>query len=220
MRVQDNSGGRISQSIAPGIVVRAARDTQVTLAWQPNAGDTTLAGPRSYDSWVFSASSTPFSWMPQATVAGSAGEMLDSVTGEVGEGMNLLAAIPLRFSRLETGSAIGYRALRSRAGDDARQTLFTERNLQVTGAWHFSSRLYLRLTHQQSTFQARPPFAGLATELQAQSKLSSILLSYQRNWQTRLYIGALTSSNQTGTPEPMRTKATQIFAKFSYAFSD
>jgi hypothetical protein len=220
MRVQDNAGRRISQSIAPGFVVRAAGDTQVSLAWQPHSVSTTLAGPRSYDSWVLGISSTPFPWMPQAAVSASTGDVLDNVTGAVGDGINLVGTLPLRFSRLEIGSTIGYQTLRSRALDDARKTLFTERNMQVSATWHFSSKLNLRLTHQQTTFDARPPFAGLTTRMHTQAGLSSVVLSYQANWQTRLYLGAFTSSNRAETSGPPEATATQVFAKISYAFSN
>lgn len=218
--VHDSAGGRISQSIAPGFVVRAAGDTQVSVAWEPNAVSTTLAGPRSYGSFALGISSTPFPWMPQATVSASIGDALDNVNGTVGDGINLVATIPLRFSRLEIGSTIGYQTLRSRAADDARTTLFTERNTQLTATWHFSSKLNLRLTHQQTTLDARPPFAGLGADMHAQSKLSSVLLGYQTNWQTRFYFGAVTSSDRADAPEPLQTKALQIFAKISYAFSN
>jgi hypothetical protein len=218
-RVQDDAGARINQSIAPGLVVRAARDTQISLAWQPNAVSTTLAGPRSYDSWVLGISSTPFPWMPQATVSASAGDALDTVTGMVGDGINLVAAVPLRFSRLEVRSTFGYQTLRSRTADDASTTLFTERNMQVSATWHFSNKLNLRVTHQQTTFDARPPFAGLAADLHTHDTLSSALLTYQTNWQTRLYLGAVTSSADAGAAAA-RTKATQVFAKLSYAFSN
>lgn len=219
-RVEYNTGERINQSIAPGFVVRAARDTQISLAWQPNAVSTTLAGPRSYDTWVLGISSTPFPWMPQATMSAVTGDVLDNVTGAIGDGINVVATIPLRFSQLEIGSTVGYQTLRSRAVDNDRKTLFTERNLQVTATWHFSSKLNLRLTHQQTTFDARPPFAGLATRMHTQTRLSSVLLSYQTSWQTRLYFGAVTSSDRAETPGPPEAKATQVFAKISYAFSN
>jgi hypothetical protein len=219
MRVQDNSGGRISQSIAPGVAVRAARDTYVSLAWQPNAMSTTLAGPRSYDSWLLGVSSTPFAWMPQAMVSLSAGEMPDKVTGAIGDGINLVATIPLRFSRLEVGSTIGYQTLRSRALD-IQKTLFTERNVQLTATWHFSNRLNLRITHQRTAFDAAPPFAGLESDVHTASSLSSLLLSYQTNWQTRYYIAAFTGSDESDGPIHQDLRHNQIFAKISYAFSN
>jgi hypothetical protein len=158
--------------------------------------------------------------MPQAMLSASAGDVLDNVTGVLGEGFNLVATVPLRFSRLEIGSIAGYQTLRARAPADSRQTLFTERNLQVSATWHFSSRLNLRLTHQQATLDARPPFAGLATAVHASNELSSILLTYQTNWQTRLYVGAVTSSDSIAMPEPARAETLQVFAKISYAFSN
>jgi hypothetical protein len=219
-RVQDNTGERISQSIAPGLVLRAAGNTQISLVWEPNAVTATFAGSRSHDSWGLNILSTPLSWMPQATVSASVGDVVDSITGATGDGFNLVVRIPLRFSRLEIGSTIGYQTLRSRPAADTSKTLFIERNMQATASWHFSSKLYLRLMHQQTTFDARPPFAGFAASVHAESKLSSVLLSYQTNWQTRLYVGAVTSADRFDTPELLQAKATQVFAKISYAFSN
>ena len=220
MRVQDSSGRPISQSISPGFVVRAAGDTQISLGWQPNAETTTLAGSRSYDSWLLRMSSTPFAWMPQVTLSASAGDALDNVTGMVGHGVNLVAMIPLRFSRLEVVSIVGYQALRGHALDEAQRTLFSERNMQVSATWHFSSRSYLRLTHQQATFDARPPFAGLTTGAHSQSRQTSILFSYQANWQTRLFVGAMTSSDRASSSALPPASAVELFAKISYAFSN
>jgi hypothetical protein len=219
-RIEDGAGRRISTSIAPGFVVRAARDTQISLAWQPNAVSTTLAGPRSYDSWVLGISSTPLAWMPQATVSASAGDALDNVTGMIGEGFSLVATIPVRFSRFEIRSSFGYQTLRARALHDAGKTLLNERNLQLTATWHFSSKLNLRLVHQQTTLDAYPPFAGLGADLRSQGQLSSALLSYQTNWQTRVYLGAVTSSERANISGPAPTNAFQVFAKISYAFSN
>jgi hypothetical protein len=204
-RMEDDAGNLISQSISPGIVIRAAGDTVVALEWQPHIETVTLAGPRSYDSFVLSVSSTPFAWMPRATLSAFGGEMVDNVTGVVGEGYNVQGTIPLRFSRLEIASTFGYQTFRSADASGARRTLFTERNTQVTATWHFSPNLNLRVTHQESAFAAAPPFAGIVTSVRARSSLSSLLLSYQTNWQTRYYLGA---------------EDNRVFAKISYAFSN
>jgi uncharacterized protein DUF5916/cellulose/xylan binding protein with CBM9 domain len=215
-RVAANGGERISQSMSPGVFLRGARDTVVSLAWQPESQVTTLAGPRSCDSFVLGITSSPFSWMPQAALSATGGEAVDTVTGEIGDGLNLLATIPLRFSRLEIESTGGYQTLQSRDGT----MLFTERNMQAAAIWHFSSRLNLRLTHQQATFDAQPPFAGLSAAMHANTRLSSFLLSYQKNWQTRVYVGAVTTSDTIAAPEPTRARAIQVFAKISYALSN
>ena len=152
-------------------------------------------------------------------LSATTGDVLDYVTGTLGDGFNLVASIPLRFSRLEIGSTAGYQTLRARALADSRKTLFIERNLQLNATWHFSSKFNLRLTYQQATLHARPPFAGLVTAIHANNELSSILLSYQTNWRTRLYVGAVTSSHSIETPEPTHAEALQVFAKISYAFS-
>jgi hypothetical protein len=220
MRTQDGAGGLISQSVAPGFVVRAASDTYLSLAWQPNATGTTLAGPRNYDSWLLAISSTPFSWMPRATVSVSAGDVLDNVTGTIGDGITLLATIPLRFSQLEIESTLGYQTSRGTGLDGATRTLFTERNSQVTATWHFSNKLNLRISHQEVAFDAIPPFASFDSDVHARSRLSSLLLSYQTNWQTRCYVGALTGSDESDGAIRRESRHSQIFAKISYAFSN
>jgi hypothetical protein len=181
---------------------------------------TTLAGPRSYDSWLLAISSTPFPWMPQALISLSAGETPDNVTGDIGDGINLIATIPLRFSRLEIGSTIGYQALRSRVLDKGERTLFTERTMQISATWHFSNKLNLRVTHQEASFDATPPFAGLESAVHARSRLSSVLLSYQSNWQTRYYVGVYAGSDEDNGPSHQESRQKQIFAKISYAFSN
>ena len=158
--------------------------------------------------------------MPQAIVSGYGGEIVDNVTGAVGHGFNVQGTIPLRFSQLEIKSTVGYQTSRGDGQDGATKTLFTERNTQVTAIWHFSSKLNLRATHQEAAFDAVPPFAGLESEVRARSRLSSLLLSYQTNWQTRYYVGALAASDDSNGSVRARSKQNQIFAKISYAFSN
>src|SRR6185503_15474259 len=54
-RVDSSTGATIGQAASPGISVRAARDTTISLAWQPHTTTTTLAGPRSYNSFLLTA---------------------------------------------------------------------------------------------------------------------------------------------------------------------
>jgi hypothetical protein len=218
-RVDARDGGRISQYVSPGISLRAARDTIVSLAWQPRAQITTLAGARSYDSFVLGMTSTPFPWMPQAALTVTGGDVVDNVTGAIGGGFSVQGTVPLRFSRLEIRTSAGYQTLHSRDGDDSGKTLFIERNVQVTATWHFSTRLNLRLMHKQTRLDAAPPFAGLESDVRATSRLSSILLSYQTHWQTRYYIGALLSSDHSDGLQSDSAEQKQLFAKISYAFS-
>jgi hypothetical protein len=219
-RKEGNSGERIAQWASAGFVVRGAGDTEVTLDWYPHVDTLTLAGPRSYGIVNLTVTSTPVPWMPEAVVSGYTGEIVDNVTGAVGHGFNILGTIPLRFSRLEIKSTVGYQTSRGAGQNGATQTLFTERNTQVTATWHFSSRLNLRITHQEAAFDAAPPFAGLESAVHARSRLSSLLLSYQTNWQTRYYIGALTGSDESDGPIRQDSRHNQIFGKISYAFSN
>ncbi len=208
-QVDSDAGPRLSQTIAPSFGFRAAGDTTVSFAWQPHSKSTTLGGQRSYSSFVLGVTSTPVPWMPRTLLSVTAGEAVDTFTGTIGEGVSVQGTIPIRFARFELRSTGGYQTIEARRADALRRTLFTERNMQVTATWHFSSKLNLRVMHQRASFDAIPPFANLQSPVHVTNKVSSTLLSYQTNWQTRYYIGALTTSGQS-----------QIFAKISYAFSN
>lgn len=203
--VEGDAGGVINQSISPGLVLRAAGNTLIAIEWQPHVETMTLAGLRTYHSFLLGASSTPFPWMPGATLTAFGGERVDNVTGIVGDGYNIQGTIPVRFSRLELASTLGYQTFRSADVSGGRGTLFTERNTQVIVTWHLSPKLNLRIAHQETAFDAVPPFAGIATSVRARGSMSSLLLSYQTNWQTRYLLGA---------------EHNRIFAKISYAFSN
>jgi hypothetical protein len=218
-RVESSNGSRISHSLSPGFVLHAARDTSVSLAWQPHSETMTLTGPRTYSSFLLGITSTPFPWMPQAVLSATGGDIVDSVTGAIGDGVNFQGTLPLRFSRFEIASTVGYQTLRSNDAQGARTTLLAERNVQMTATWHFSSKLNLRLMHQDVAFDAMPPFAGLETRVRARSRLSSLLLSYQTNWQTRYYVGVTTGLDESDNSILHRSNQTQVFAKVSYAFS-
>ena len=219
-RVRANSGEVVSQSIAPGFTVRAAGDTLVSMNWYPHVDTLTRSGLRTYNMVSLSISSTPFSWMPEARLYAYGGDIVDNVTGASGDGFNLQATIPLRFSRLEIKSTIGYQTSRGADLDGTTRTLFTERNFQVTATWHFSDKLNLRITHQEAAFDAAPPFAGFESDVHMRGRLSSLLLSYQTNWQTRYYVGASAGWDESDGPMRQDLRRTQIFAKISYAFSN
>ncbi len=216
-RKDSTTGERIGQWTSVGLTLRAAHDTDITFSWYPQVDTLTLAGPRTYRRAVVTLSSTPFRWMPQATLTAYGSELVDNVTGVIGDGFNVLATIPLRFARFELNSTGGYQTLETQAAAGANQKLFTERNIQVTATWHFSSRFNLRVMHQRTSFDAAPPFANLEAPVHVTSRVASVLLSYQTNWQTRYYVGAVISSGDSRAVE--ESKQTQIFAKLSYAFA-
>lgn len=84
----------------------------------------------------------------------------------------------------------------------------------------FSTKLNLRVMRQEVALDASPPFAGVNTPVRTRRRLSSLLLSYQRNWQTRYYVGASWSSSSDEPSLSRTSERNQIFAKISYAFSN
>jgi len=216
--VDESSGQRLSRSVSPGFSIEGARDTYLSLSWSPHAQEITPTGLKSYDSYSVSLVTTPVSWMPQVTVTLLTGDTLDTTTGEVGAGRTFQAIVPLRlFSRLELSTSLGYQSLDSRRRDVAQKRLFTQRNTQVNAIYHFSSRLYAQALYQSSTFTAaRSPLPLTPDDpipivgLRSDNKLSSLLVSYQTNWQTRYYFGFRHSENSES--------ASEVFAKLSYAF--
>lgn len=217
--VKGSQGVTVSEAISPGISLRATRDTTVALAWTPHAKVTTLVGSRSYSTFTLDLATTPFSWMPQATLSLMGGEMVDSITGEVGDGFSANVSIPLRFLRLELVSRVGYQTLESRSPEIGRRMLFTERRSQLTGTWHFSEKLYIRATHEVDSFDAARGFAGLETNARSKRRVSTLLLSCQTNWRTRFFIGVRSGIDTLEALNGDTSEIDEIFAKVSYAFS-
>ena len=199
--IDENGGQRLSRSVSPGFSLQGAHDTYLSFSWSPKAQDITPVGLKSYDSYSVSLMSTPAEWMPQATLTVTAGDTLDTTTGELGDGLMVQAILPLRlFSRFELISTLGFQSLDSRRQDLADKRLFTQKNTQVNAIWHFNSRLYAQALYQSSSFTS--------PEQRSVNKLSSLLVSYQTNWQTRYYFGFRRSENGESQSE--------IFAKLSY----
>jgi hypothetical protein len=191
---QTTDGLRVSRRVAPGISFQAARDTLVTLTWSPNEEGMTDAGLRTFDSLSASISSTPLAWTPGASLTIATGDALDLATGDVREGRTVKAVLPVRLQRLDLRTTLGYQSLDDR---------FTERTASVNGVWHFSGQLYAQAIHQSSRLTS--------DDVLDTSELSSLLLSYQRNWQTRYFVGFRQSDGLT--------REREIFAKLSYVFS-
>jgi hypothetical protein len=219
-RKTTSDGKRVTQWLSPGFNIRAEKNTLISLHWYPQADALTLAGASTYSLVSLSISSTPLPWMPEATLTVNGGEMVDYMTGAIGHGFSSQGTLPLRFSRFEIKSVTGYQTLRGARLNGTTGTLFTERTLQMTTTWHFSSRLNLRMTHQRATFDAVPAVAGLESAMRMRSNSSSLLLSYQANWQTRYYVGVFAGSIESNGPSNQNVQRNQIFAKISYAFSN
>lgn len=191
---ETTDGLRVSRRMAPGISIEAARDTLFTLTWSPNEEGITDVGLRSFDSLSATVSSTPCAWMPGVSLAITTGEALDLATGEVRDGRTVEAIVPLRLQRLDLSTALGYQALDGR---------FTERTANVNGIWHFSSRLHGQAIHQVTKLTMG--------DSRTTTDLTSLLLSYQTNWQTRYFVGFRQSDGLA--------REREIFAKLSYVFS-
>lgn len=217
--VETGDGMKISQAVSPGISIRATRDTTVAARWTPGAEVMTLAGPRSYHTFSVDVTTTPFSWMPQATLSLTGGESVDNVTGEIGDGFSANISIPLRFFRLKLVPIAGYQTLKSRSPEIGRRTLFTERRTQINATWHFSEKLYIRATHEVDSFEAQPGFAGLEIGGRSKRRMSTLLLSYQTSWRTRCFIGVRSGMDMVEALDTRQSDQDEIFAKVSYAFS-
>jgi hypothetical protein len=206
--VSEIGGGRLSRSYGPGVELDAARDTTLTLFWYPRAMDTGIAGPRNFNFYSLTLLTSPFAWMPQASLIGEFGQALDLTTGEVAASQRWQAFLPVRIlDRLELGFLGAYQRLDSRTRSEGARPLLTETDLQLSAIWHFSSRLYAYGLYQtERTQQAMSPLAN--DDASSRTQRFSLLLSYEANWQTRYYVG-LRSGDE----------GHEIFGKISYAFS-
>jgi hypothetical protein len=193
-QAETTGGDRVSRRVAPAIHIQAAHDTDVTVTWSHDEEGITALGHRRFDSLSISLSTSPLTWMPGASVSYASGETLDLATGDVVPVQSWRATFPVRFERLDMSASAAHQALADR---------LTERTLRVNGVWHFSTRLYAQAIHQA---------ASLTTQSsRASSDLTSLLVSYQTNWQTRYFVGFRQSDGLT--------REREIFAKFSYVFS-
>ncbi len=217
--IREIGGGELGRYAAPGILFDGSRDTSLAVYWYRHLEDITLAGLRSYNYVYMSLMSTPAPWMPKMTLTASVGEGLDATTGEVGDGLTVQTTIPIRlFNRFEIRPTLAYQSLNSRRPDLAHRRLFTEIDTQADVLWHFSSRLYLEALYQKSRFRRPPQSDPLSLETRSTGTLSSFLLSYQTNWQTRFYAGVRHGASRLQGTEPARGNQTEIFAKLTYAF--
>lgn len=205
LSISDTSGAagqRISRAISPGLEIEGYRDTILSLQWSPNSQDTTDAGLRSYSSWTATVSSTPARWMPKASVSLVMGQVLNYSTGEVGRGRTLEATMPLRFfDRLEIDTTYAYQSLESAR----RGRVLTEQALDINVIWHFSNRLYAQGLYQDVRLTTADDVGATASTVN--TRRTSLLLSYQGNWQTRYFAGI--RDTVTGR---------EVFGKVSYVF--
>ena len=91
--------------------------------------------------------------------------------------------------------------------------LFSERDVQFSGIWHFSERMYAQVLHQSSRLSIPSTVVG-AGALEQNTRLSSLLLSYQANWQTRYFVGVQRRAG--GDTETAARDPIQVFAKLAY----
>jgi uncharacterized protein DUF5916/cellulose/xylan binding protein with CBM9 domain len=206
-QINQTDGTRLTRLLGPGLELNAARDTQLLVFWYPSASDTGPKGVRTYDNVNLSLISSPFSWMPQASLTAIVGTGLDYSTGDVVDSQSWQVSVPLRlFNHLELGVLAAYQQLKSRTPDHPREKLLSERDLQLSATWYFSRRLYVYGAYQsvRTELSTDPSASPSRTE----TRRRSFLVNYQLNWQTRYYLG-LTEGDS----------GREIFGKFSYAFS-
>jgi hypothetical protein len=216
---EEIDGGELGKYAAPGILLEGPGNTSLGLYWYRHVEQITLAGLRSYNYVYLSLLSSPAAWLPQMMVTASIGDGLDATTGEVGDGLIVQATTPIRlFNRLEIRPSLGYQSLNSRRAGLAQKRLVSEIDTQADVLWYFSKRLYLEALYQSSKSLAAAASTPPLTEPQSRSTLTSLLLSYQTNWQTRYYLGMRRGTSQLQGTSSLQSNQTEIFAKLSYAF--
>lgn len=207
--VRELGGSEISAELYPSLTLTLPRSTELVVNWSPNAKNSSSIGPRTYDYWSITLSTTPATWMPGLTVVSSFGEGIDFRTGAVNKAQSLLATVPLRLlDRLELVTSVGYQAQDSKKDGER---LFTEQDLRVDALWHFSAKLYIQAAYQHSRFDSAATDDGSSAAFLSRDEILTALLSYQANWQTRYFVGVRRNTFGDSGPDD-----TQLFAKFSY----
>lgn len=219
-RIEQLDGAQLGGSFVPGVLVEAARGTSLTLEWHAREQDITPAGLKSYNYLVAGLSINPASWIPSIGLIASVGDGLDASTGEVGDWRNFSASVPLRlFDRFELSTALAYQALDSRRQEASSKRLFSETTAQANAILHFSNKLYVQLIHQESEITRSSQTDSQPIGSRRKSRFSSLLLSYQTNWQTRFFVGVRHGVEQVGGSSPTESTQTEAFAKLTYALS-
>jgi hypothetical protein len=219
-RSEEIGGAELSRSAVAGLLVELARDTRLTLSWSPDAKSTGLAGTRSANTMSLGLSTTPAPWMPGLSVSGSRGDGFDARTGEPGDSTTWSVSVPLRlFGQLEVSASAAHQSLKWRQPDASGAPLFDETNKQVNAVWHLSDKLYVQAAHQSARLKRRAPDDALSAELRSTNELSTALLSYQTNWQTRYFIGFRRSSSRVDQATVQERNGTEVFVKFAHVFS-
>lgn len=212
-------GDTLRHSVSPGFFLQGPRDTTLTVAWNPSSKDITAKGLRSSSSVSLGLISTPFAWTPQVSLSATIGEAPDVLTGDIGRGISAQISIPVRLlSQFELTPLLGHQTLRSTGRDGPSQRLFTEQDKQINAIWHFSNRLYVRALYQQSRFTGFAQAHSPQSAIQTTSSLSSFLIGYDLNWQSRYFVGISRNRDSVSVPELSTTSETTVFAKFSYVF--
>ena len=216
--IQEIGAGELGKYLAPGLLLEGPGNTALSLSWYPRFEEITLAGLRTYHYVSVSLIGSPVRWTPQMILTASVGQGVDATTGEIGDGLSVQATIPVRlFDRFELRPSIAYQSLNSRRSDLERKRLFTEVDTQADVLWHFSTRCYLEALYQRARLTGPPQTAAVPFESRSVSTLSSFLLSYQTNWETRFYAGFRRGAGQLDGPFATAGNQTELFAKLTYA---
>ncbi len=219
-RVEQLDGTQLGGSFVPGVLVEAARGTSLTLEWHPREREITPTGLKSYDYLLASLWINPASWIASIGLSASVGDGLDASTGEVGDWRNFSASIPLRlFDRFELSTTLAHQELDSRRQEASPKRLFTETTAQANAIWHFSHKLYVQMIHQESEIARSSRNDVQPIDSRLKSRFSSLLVSYQSNWQTRFFVGVRHGVEQAGVSSPTDSTQTEAFAKLTYALS-
>jgi hypothetical protein len=213
--VRELGHDEITSTMGPFLTLELPFSTELTLGWTPKARDTTPQRlSATYDYWSLSLTTTPAAWMPGLSVLTSFGEGIDFRTGDINDATRFTATLPLHLlDRLELITDVGYESQRARLNG---RRAFTQRNVQFNLLWHFSSKVYAQMLHQESRLVDGIAEADAGTASSVRGQTFSALLSYQANWQTRYFIGVRHSS---GVDALQGDSDTEIFAKFSYVLA-
>jgi hypothetical protein len=218
--IHEVGGSDLGKYTAPGLILEGPGNTSLTIYWYPRLEDITLVGLRTYSQVYFNLKSAPAAWLSQLMVTALVGEGLDVTTGEVGKGLNVQATVPIHLlNALELRPTIAYQSLDSGQTAATRRRLFSELDVQTDLIWHFSSQLYFEALLQRSKNTNGPPRGPPSAGSRSTNTLSSLLLSYQANWQTRYYLGFRRGINQADELMPMESSRNELFLKLTHALS-
>ncbi|HJT16646.1 MAG TPA: hypothetical protein VJ853_04635, partial [Thermoanaerobaculia bacterium] len=211
--VTDSSGNTITRVYEPGVSWQGKLGMNGEIDY--NARDVERAGPYLIrdDRWHYSLSLTPPGRLSSISISGHTGRSIDFIDFRGGRGSDATLSATLRPTlHLQLDANIAVQSLNVEG-----RRLFTAQADRLKATYVFSRSTFLRVVGQYVRTNSNPALYAEAIPASSGDFESSVLLGYQLNWQSVLYVGYgdTRAISELGN---LQNAGRELFLKASYAF--